>query len=475
MEYELTASAKYKNRECEIRLDTETVVWSRRAKLLGKLLTDDIVGAEAPMQKPGLIRIHYFQKGRGTGAKALRRKHGTVDFTCEPLVAEQWIHAIQELVRWQARAPPMEERRRIKVVVNPHSGKQRARKIWLEQVKRFFDLGEFDYVVEETTYGGHAIDMGKSYSPEDGFEALIFIGGDGTLCEFMNGLLTRPEKEWREIVATTPISLISAGTQNAFGIGVGIPTIEAAVYCIIKRKMRPLDVITTVSEGNAKVEYSYCGVGWGVAGDIAAESEKYRWLGTSRYAFLKLKRTVVAPKKHTGLIRYVPTEPAPPLCKYDDIRDEGAMDQFDVEEGNVYDMDRNSTLRKSWIGTSAGIKSPASSKRYPEALWKEERGRFLVVGVVNTAPDGAFAHPSDGNLDLIITRRGNIFKTIKLAVLYLFGKELKSSLISYIKVKAVKIEPDQLSDCMNMDGEVLANGPWRIEVVPSLFKALSEK
>ncbi|KAE9261666.1 hypothetical protein PR003_g33836, partial [Phytophthora rubi] len=59
--------------------------------------------------------------------------------------------------------------------------------------------------------------------------------------------------------------------------------------------------------------------------------------------------------------------------------------------------------------------------------------------------------------------------------LYIMGKELQSPLVSYLKVKAVEVEPDQLEDCMNIDGEVLEGGPWRMEVVPSLFKVLSEK
>ncbi|ETP42084.1 hypothetical protein F442_10969 [Phytophthora nicotianae P10297] len=465
-------------RKCELRLDPETITWSRGKKTLGVLSTDDVVGAEViAKKKADTFRVHYFKKGRGTGAKALLRKPKYVDFHClETDVVDSWVGAIQELVRWQARAPPISEKRLLKVVVNPHSGKRQARRIWADKVKPFLDLGNFDCVVEETTHSGHGAEMGKSYSADDGFEALVFIGGDGTLCEFMNGLLTRPEHEWREIVASTPISLISAGTQNAFGTGAGIPTVNAALYCILKRKMRPLDVVTAVSAANPEVvHYSYCGLGWGVAGDIAAESERYRWMGTLRYAFLKVKRTVVLPKKHSGRVRYVLTEPQPPLLRYDDYPDAGALDQFEVEEGTVYDMDRFSQQRKSWGGIAGSISSPASRKRYPEFLWKEDCSKYVVVGVVNITPDGAYSHPSDGNLDLILTRKGGLVAVAKLFGLYLMGKELQSELISYLKVKAVEIEPDQLDDCMNIDGEVLEGGPWRMEVVPSLFKVLSEK
>uniref|UniRef100_M4B7V7 DAGKc domain-containing protein n=1 Tax=Hyaloperonospora arabidopsidis (strain Emoy2) TaxID=559515 RepID=M4B7V7_HYAAE len=464
-------------RKCKLKLDPDTIMWSRGSKVLGELSTDDVVGAEVIAKKARTFRVHYFKKGRGAGAKALLRTPRYVDFHgLELAVMDSWVTAIQELVRWQARAPPLAEKRLLKVVVNPHSGRQQAQQIWKEKVKPFLDLAKFDCVVENTTHSGHAAEMGRNYSDEDGFEALVFIGGDGTLCEFMNGLLTRPEHEWREIVASTPISLISAGTQNAFGTGAGIPTVNAALYCIMKRKMRPLDVVTAVSAANPSVvHYSYCGLGWGVAGDIAAESERYRWMGILRYAFLKVKRTLVLPKKHTGRVRYVLTEPHPPLIRYDDYPDAGALDQFEVEEGTVYDMDRFSTQRKSWAGTAGSIMSPASRKRYPEVLWKEDRGNYVVVGVVNISPDGAYSHPSDGSMDLIVTRKGGMGRTAKLAGLYLMGKELQSDLVSYLKVKAVEIEPDQPEDCMNIDGEVLEGGPWRMEVVPSLFKVLSEK
>jgi hypothetical protein len=45
---------------------------------------------------------------------------------------------------------------------------------------------------------------------------------------------------------------------------------------------------------------SLCGTGWGVPGDIAAESESCRRFGTARYCLLKVKRGALCPKDHTG-------------------------------------------------------------------------------------------------------------------------------------------------------------------------------
>jgi hypothetical protein len=73
-------------------------------------------------------------------------------------------------------------------------------------------------------------------------------------------------------------------------------------------------------------------------------------------------------------------------------------------------------------------------------------------------------------------RKGNILQTLHLALLYLIGRELKSDFMSYIKIKAAIIEQNEVESGLNIDGEVLSGpGPWRMEVVPSLFKVLSEK
>lgn len=108
----------------------------------------------------------------------------------------------------------------------------------MNELKPLLDLVDMDYCLEETSYSGHATDMGKEYESRLGFESLVFVSGDGTICEYLNGLLARPEEEWREVVTTTPISLISAGTQNAFGVGVGIPSVVAAVYAIVKVRFK---------------------------------------------------------------------------------------------------------------------------------------------------------------------------------------------------------------------------------------------
>lgn len=476
----LTAKTTMKGKEHVLTIDRDLIEWTRHGKTKGFIDTDDLIGAET-IGHFGVLKIHVYQKGKGKGKKALMRKHVIHEFHfTSHNIAQAWVNAIKELVRWHARIPgdPL-VKRKIKVIVNPHSGKKEALNIWNKQVKPIFDLVDIEGVMEETTYSGHATDMGENYSPSCGFEALVFISGDGTINEYMYGLLARPEEEWRAVIQSTPLSLISAGTQNAFGQGLGLPTPTAALYSIIKRKMRPMDVITATAAGDTSVHYSSCGLGWGTPGDISKDSEKYRWLGTKRYGFLKLKYGLM-PLKHTAKIKYIITDPQPELKVYDDIRNDGADDQHSTEQGSIYEVipTPQSARDRKWDSVVQAVRDPAADIRYPDELWIKEEGPYIAVGVLNTVPDGIYTHPSDGNMDLILARKGNIFKMIKLGVLYLFGKENKSSLISYIKVKAAVIEQgtDEEENGMNIDGEVLPGpGPWKMEIIPSLFKVLSEK
>lgn len=79
------------------------------------------------------------------------------------------------------------------LAVNPQGGTKRGLGT-LERVKPVFESAEVDLDIRETEYAGHAGDMinGMDLSGYDGF---CLIGGDGTLHEVINGLLTRDDEK----------------------------------------------------------------------------------------------------------------------------------------------------------------------------------------------------------------------------------------------------------------------------------------
>jgi diacylglycerol kinase family enzyme len=83
--------------------------------------------------------------------------------------------------------------------------------------------------VTVTDHAGHAIEIGKAYDPAR-YEGAVFIGGDGTVQEFLSGLLSR--RDWRMVVRRTPLCSIACGTQNALARGVRTPLPE---YATVRR------------------------------------------------------------------------------------------------------------------------------------------------------------------------------------------------------------------------------------------------
>ena len=445
------------------------------------VLADDLLGARLDPVDPHQVIVHYMTPGKGVHEKRLCRRHRTVGLRLNDAVeASKWMRSINVLVKWYARVP-LGATRRIKVVVNPHSGKRRGRQIWRKWAP-IFAMAGIECDVEETKRSGHARDIGQSFDLSKKYEAMVFIGGDGTVNEFMNGVFARPEEEWRHLVATTPLSLLCAGTDNAFGLGVGTPTHEAAVYCIITRKSRPLDVIAVegeLADGTRHREFACCGVSYGIGADVAVESEQTRWLGVHRYKWLKVKRGILAPRPHEGQLKYVLSETVERdpesgdqlLQTYYEIADHGAHDQHHVEMCSVYDSEYPN---KRWEGDAASIFHPASEATYA-GQWVTEQGQYTTVGASNVYFETEFAHPSDGNMDLIVVRKGDLGKSVDVALRYVAGSYLQSELVDYFKIKALVID-QKVDDPINVDGEVFPGpGPFRMEIVPRLLCVLSEK
>ncbi|EGZ17041.1 hypothetical protein PHYSODRAFT_502605 [Phytophthora sojae] len=233
-------------------------------------------------------------------------------------------------------------------------------------------------------------------------------------------------------------------------------------------------------DGSTRLEFACTGVSYGIGSDIAVESEATRWLGVHRYLYLKIKRGIFAPHKHEAKVSYILSDNTPVdpetgeqvLRTYYEIMDDTAQDQHNVERCSIYDdSDPDS---KQWKGDAETIFHPASEEKYA-GQWQSFTSELTSAGGSNVYFETKYAHPSDGNLDLIYSRKGNVMQTAEIAVRYLSNTFLKSELVGYYKVKAMVIEPI-VEDVLNVDGEVFAGpGPFRIEVVPQLLCVLSEK
>ncbi len=159
------------------------------------------------------------------------------------------------------------------LILNPHGGVKTGRTI-LKKVHPVFESIGAELNVYETEHAGHAKELAYSLD-YTGYEGLCAIGGDGTMHEVVNGMLTRPDQR------KLPIGLITGGTGNSFMRDVNCLDPVVAAKRIITGRKRPVDVAKV--DANGEILFAFNIIGWGMPTEINRISEKLRWMGGQRY------------------------------------------------------------------------------------------------------------------------------------------------------------------------------------------------
>ncbi len=180
--------------------------------------------------------------------------------------------------------------KKILIITNPHSGKKIGLKI-LNDVLSVFTKIPHDII--KTTHKNHPYEIAKKLHI-DKFSAIYIIGGDGTMHEVINGMLSRTDNK------QIPIGLIPGGTGNSFMHDLNcLNPIEAANQ-IIKMKKRKIDLIKITTKN--EILYSFNVSGWGIPPDINILAEKMRWMGLQRYNIASLIEIMKFKKRKCKLI-----------------------------------------------------------------------------------------------------------------------------------------------------------------------------
>ena len=126
----------------------------------------------------------------------------------------------------------MKERKRMLIIVNPCSGKGKARKCIGKIVNWFSDAG---YVIDVcfTTAHGEAKEIVEQMANEN--DVVVCIGGDGTVNEVVNGMIESGIKK--------PLGYIPMGCTNDFARSLGIPKkLKKVVKQIVSGEPKSIDV-----------------------------------------------------------------------------------------------------------------------------------------------------------------------------------------------------------------------------------------
>tara|TARA_B100000287_G_scaffold424679_1_gene469690 strand:+ start:420 stop:1307 length:888 start_codon:yes stop_codon:yes gene_type:complete len=178
------------------------------------------------------------------------------------------------------------------LTVNPYGGGKKGPKI-LKDVLPLFEQKNIELNIIETEYAGHNRDLANQLNM-DGYDGFCCIGGDGTLNEVINGLLSRKDR------LKFPIGLITGGTGNSFMHDLDcLDPIEAANK-IISGKRRFIDVFSCNTDG--ETFYGFNILGWGIPTDANILADKLRWMGPQRYNFASIIEVLRHKKRFARVI-----------------------------------------------------------------------------------------------------------------------------------------------------------------------------
>ena len=169
--------------------------------------------------------------------------------------------------------------KRAHVIVNPFSGHKKGIEVGDFVAKELSDT-KIKVVSYKTDEPEHAISIIKDLTLDPN-DIIISVGGDGTFCEVITGLMLRSDSAYKEI----PVALVPAGSGNSQANDMEIMDYMNAIERIFAGRLRKMDIgkVSFTLDDKVKTRYSHNLVGWGLGVDSNLLAEKMRFLGPLRY------------------------------------------------------------------------------------------------------------------------------------------------------------------------------------------------
>ncbi|TVU54952.1 MAG: diacylglycerol kinase [Arthrospira sp. PLM2.Bin9] len=305
---------------------------------------------------------------------------------------------------------------RLEIFINPASGKGKSLQIF-EQIKPILSNHNTAFNVTFTSYAGDLKNCIENIDLSS-IDGLVVVGGDGSIHEVINGLMNR--QDWEKAIKT-PLGIIPGGTSNGLcktlleEAGETYNAINATI-AITRGNIQPLDILR-VQQGD-RFYYSILSIAWGLIAAVDIKSDNLRFLGslkTDIYALWEILKL----RHYRGKLSLITADCESPLIIEDDYILLWAM--------NV-----------------------------PWAAYN-----------LNPAPH---SHPTDGNIDVLLVRRGiSKINLIKAFLLCNKGQHLAIPGIEYYKLRGFHLDP-QDGEFLALDGEPISSAPIQVEVLPNLAR-----
>jgi diacylglycerol kinase family enzyme len=177
------------------------------------------------------------------------------------------------------------------LVVNPKATttSERSRDVLVRALR-----SEVDLTVRYTGHRGHAMELARE-AAEEGVDLVVTLGGDGTVNEVVNGLMTAEPPTMRAGLAPAErlpaLATVPGGSTNVFARALGLPREWSEGTGMILEGLR-LGRSRTIGLGRADERYFTFCAGFGLDAAVIRRVERARQRGRVATPALYLRSTV---------------------------------------------------------------------------------------------------------------------------------------------------------------------------------------
>lgn len=305
-------------------------------------------------------------------------------------------------------------------IVNQKAGNGKGLKVW-NKLKQELEQKKIYYRSFFTKYPNHAKELAQQIGSmfEDKVEAVVAVGGDGTMNEVVNGMVYYPEIK---------VGYIPAGSGNDFSRGFKVPksSLDALSFILRNRssKGKLFDIGKCKVRGKSKSSYFVSSLGTGfdaAVSKLTNESKMKKYLN----------------KIHLGSLAYV-----------------GALIR----------------LLFTYQLTNVSLTVDGKYHRYENVWFVTVSNQPFYGGGMKIAPK---AKATDGIFDITVVHDLSRIKLLLVFVTVFFGAHTKFKEIAQHKGANIKVESDEIM-LVHADGELIGQIPVQVEVqhrnIPFLVK-----
>ncbi|XP_036674815.3 ceramide kinase [Drosophila suzukii] len=391
-------------------------------------------------------------------------------FNSDPYIVRQWDQELQ--IRLQSSSPGRMRVRRLLVFINPYGGRKAGAQTYERHVRPIFQLAGVDATCITTQRANQVKDILLSHDLGV-YDAVCCVGGDGTVAEVINGLIFRQMRDLRLDEQrppyiprpALPVGVIPAGSTDTIAYSMhGTADVRTAAIHVILGQHRGLDVCS-VSNGQTLLRFCASVLSYGYLGDVAAQSENYRWMGPRRYEYSGVKAFLsnrgydaeLRMLEEPDLLLTTPLEEVPQSpdsvcslgesvpsvcyancqrCSFASSIQEQRSSLFIQEESKESERLQREELEDSHLAPSEAallrprprpgnlqlpIGSVSSMRNLGNDQWKVVRGNFFMICGANItcacarSPNGIsrYSHLGDGCLDLILVKKTSLLNNVR--------------------------------------------------------------